>query len=168
MQVLVLNSSYEFLGITNWKNAISAVYTNKVTVEEEYDRIVKSPSIEMKVPAVIRLRNYVHVIYDRISYVSYSKKNVIYRDNFTCQYCNKKCSRNQVTIDHVVPKSKGGLSTWENTVTACKSCNNIKNDKTVSEAKLSLVRLPRKPRGFSQILRIKLGEIHVLWEKYIL
>ena len=167
MRVLVLNSSYEFLGVTDWKSAICAVYTNRATVEQNYDKTVSSTSMTMNIPAVIRLKKYVKVIYDKITYVSYTKNNIHRRDNYICQYCGEKKHKEKMTIDHVLPESKGGLSTWENTVSACSSCNRIKDNHTPQEAGMHLIRIPRKPHGFKEIIRIKIGEIHDLWEPYL-
>jgi 5-methylcytosine-specific restriction endonuclease McrA len=166
-RVLVLNSSYEFLGITDWKSAICAVYTNKATVEENYERTVSSPSVTMNVPAVIRLRKYVKVLYERITYVSYTKNNIHRRDDYICQYCGEKTRKDKITVDHVIPESRGGQSIWDNTVSACNGCNAEKDNRTPQEADMHLIRIPRKPHGFKEIIRIKIGEIHDLWEKYL-
>jgi len=168
MKTLVLNASYEFLGFTDYKGAICATVTGKVVVEEEYDWLVRSPSTEMKVPAVIRLKTFVRVAYDKIAKVSYTKTNLFIRDYYMCQYCGTKHRKEKLGIDHVFPKSKGGLSTWENTVTACKSCNHYKGDKLLEDIDdLKLIRQPYRPSGFKEIIRIKIGQIHVLWEKYL-
>ena len=167
MRTLVLNSSFEFLGFCDWQSAICAAYTGKVIVEEEYDREVSSVSLTMKIPAVIRLRHYVKVAYDKITYVSYTKRNIHLRDNYTCQYCNEKKEPRDLGIDHVIPESRGGLTNWENTVSACHPCNYEKDDRTPQEAGMHLIRVPRKPHGFKEIIRIKIGEIHDLWLKYL-
>jgi len=166
-RVLVLNMDYTFLGVTDWKSAICAVYTDKAIVEEEYDRTVSSPSVTMNIPAVIRLKRYIKILYDRIAYVSYTKNNIHRRDDFICQYCGEKTRKEKMTIDHVVPESRGGLSMWDNTVSACKSCNAVKDNRTPLEAGMHLVKQPCKPHGFKQIIRIKIGEIHDLWEPYL-
>ena len=166
MRTLVLNANYEFLGFCGWQEAICHKVTGKVVVEEEYDREVHSPSVTMKVPAVIRLKKFIKVAYERLTYVSYNKRNVFLRDNYHCQYCNIKVVK--PTVDHVIPVSRGGLSNWVNTVTACESCNDYKENKTPEEAKMKLLRTPSKPRGFVTIIRIKIGEIHTLWKPYLL
>ncbi len=167
MRCLVLNMDYTFLGVCDWKDAICSVYANKVVVEETYDHIVRSCTMEMRVPAVIRLRKYVRVLYDRISQVSYTKKNVHLRDAYICQYCSTRCREQEATIDHVVPESQGGRNSWENTVTCCKSCNLIKGHMSLAKSRLTLIRPPTKPKGFKEIMRIKLGELHDLWLKYL-
>lgn len=167
MKCLVLNMDYTFLGVCDWKDAVCSVYSNKVVVEESYDKVIRSASIEMQVPAVIRLRKYVRVLYNKISSVSYTKKNVHLRDAYVCQYCTVRVREQEATIDHVVPESKGGRSSWENTVTCCKSCNLIKGNMTLAQSNLKLIRIPTKPKGFKEIVRIKLGELHDLWLKYL-
>ncbi|MDE2223246.1 MAG: HNH endonuclease [Candidatus Omnitrophica bacterium] len=167
MRCLVLNADYTFLGVCDWKDAVCSVYTNKATVEESYEQVIHSPTTRMPMPAVIRLRKFVHVVFERINQVSYNKRNVHLRDNYTCQYCAVKIRDREATIDHVIPYSKGGLESWENTVTCCKRCNRIKDSKTPFEAGLKLLRPPAKPKGFREIMRIKLGELHDLWLKYL-
>jgi 5-methylcytosine-specific restriction endonuclease McrA len=167
MRVLVLNASYEFLGVTDWKSAVCAAVTGRAIVEEEYDKVIHSQRMEMKVPAVIRLRKYVKVVYARITYVSYTKNNIYRRDDFVCQYCAEKTRKEKITVDHVIPESRGGLSVWDNTVSACSGCNAVKDNRTPQEAGMHLIRIPSKPHGFREIIRIKIGEIHDLWEKYL-
>ena len=164
---LVLNMDYTFLGVCDWKEAICAVYSNKVIVEESYESIVRSTTVEMRVPAVIRLRKYVRVGYERVTFVSYTKKNVHLRDAYVCQYCTTRCKNDDVTIDHIVPESRGGGDSWENTVTCCKSCNLLKDNMTLVQSGLKLIKTPTRPKGFREIVRIKLGELHDLWLKYL-
>lgn len=168
MICLVLNLSYEFLGFCTWESAICSVVSGKATVEEEYDRVVRSPSTSMNVPAVIRIKHYVRVAYHKITYVSYNKRNVHLRDNYICQYCNVKVHPKEIGIDHVIPESRGGKKTWDNTVSACYDCNIVrKRDRTPAEAGMTLIRIPGRPKGFREIVRVRCGEIHDLWLKYL-
>jgi 5-methylcytosine-specific restriction endonuclease McrA len=167
MRCLVLNADYTFLGVCDWRDAVCSVYTNKVVVEESYEQEVRSPTTKMRIPAVIRLRKYVKIVFDRLTFVSYNKKNVHLRDNYICQYCSVRIKDREATIDHVIPYSKGGLEKWENTVTCCKRCNRIKGNKTLAQSGLKLLRVPTKPKSFKEIMRIKLGELHDLWLKYL-
>lgn len=167
MRVLVLNQDYTFLGICSPESAICAWYTNKAIIEESYEIVWHSVSMEINVPAVIRLKKYIKIIYERITYVSFTKRNVHLRDNYICQYCNIKFKSDKIGIDHVIPESKGGLSAWENTVTSCHPCNAEKGNRTPNEAGMRLIRVPKRPRNFREIIRIKVGEIHDLWKKYL-
>lgn len=167
MRVLVLNQDYTFLGITSWQNAVSAVYSERAITESEYDEEVHSVSMSMKIPAVIRLKNFVRVAYEKVTHVSFTKHNVYIRDNFTCQYCGEKKEPKKLSIDHLIPESRNGKTSWENCVAACHSCNMIKDNRTPQEAGMHLIRIPGKPKGFRTILKIKLGEIHKLWFRYL-
>lgn len=166
-RVLVLNQDFTFLGICSWQEAICSTYCGKAIVEEEFDDEVHSASLTMKIPAVIRLKKYVKIIYEEITRCSFTKRNVHLRDNFVCQYCGQKFEQRNLTIDHVLPESRGGATNWENCVSCCSSCNSIKDDCTPQEAGLKLIRIPSKPRGFIEILRIKIGQIHRLWFRYL-
>ena len=167
MLTLVLNMNYEFLGFTDYKGAICAAYTGRATVLEEYDRVIHSPSLSMRVPAVIRLKNFVKVAYERITYVSYTKRNVHLRDNYVCQYCSTKMQHKEACVDHVIPVCRNGENTWANTVSSCRTCNFDKGEHTPAEMGMILLRKPGRPRGFTEIIRIKIGEIHDLWVKYL-
>ena len=116
-KTLVLNADYKPLSyfplsICNWKESIKAVFLEKVSVISEYNEIVRSPSIQIKIPSVIALKEY--VICSRKP--AFTRFNVFLRDEFKCQYCS---ARNNLTFDHILPKSKGGNTTWENVITAC-------------------------------------------------
>lgn len=167
MRCLVLNMDYTFLGVCDWKDAVCSVYTNKVVIEESYNEIIHSCTTQMRIPAVIRLRKYVRVMYNRISYVSYTKRNLHLRDAYICQYCSIRIKEHAATIDHIIPESRGGVDSWENTVTCCKSCNHKKASLSLAQSGLKLIRVPTRPKGFKEIMRIKLGEMHDLWLKYL-
>jgi len=89
------------------------------------------------------------------------------RDNYTCMYCGEKKIPVKLGIDHVIPESKNGQATWENTVSACHPCNSDKGNRTPQEAGMRLIRIPRRPKGFHEIVRIKCGELHDLWIRYL-
>ena len=130
-KTLVLNADYKPLSyfplsICNWKESIKAVFLEKVSVVSEYNEIVRSPSLEIKIPSVIALKEY--VICSRKP--AFTRFNVFLRDEFECQYC---FSHNNLTFDHIVPKSKGGKTTWENVITACSDCNTSKGNKSLKE-----------------------------------
>lgn len=163
-QVLVLNASYEPINICGVKRAIVLLVTGVARSEEETLSIIRSPSIEIRIPAVIRLVAFVKIPYIRRTL---SKKNIFLRDQYTCQYCSKKLDAGNLTLDHIVPKSRGGNSTWENLVTSCKSCNVRKGDKTPKEAGMRLLIKPKLNSLFYlHIARYK-GRENELWRKYL-
>ncbi|MBT3179619.1 MAG: HNH endonuclease [Candidatus Marinimicrobia bacterium] len=138
--VLVLNANYSPMMICTARRAICLDYLRKVEVLVNYDEQVHSPSLSLHLPSVIKIRDYIR--FDNLS-VDLNRKNVIARDNHICQYCG--VSKTALTIDHIIPKGKGGLDTWENLVAACKPCNQRKGDKTIDESNMLLNRLPKRP-----------------------
>ena len=130
-QVILLNADYTFLNIVNWKKAFTLIAKDKVEVVKYGEKAIKNvQGLLLQIPAVMRLIKLIRTIYR--TRVPFSKKNVMVRDGFKCAYC--KTEHVRFTIDHVVPKSRGGKSTFENCVTSCKSCNNKKGSKTCNEA----------------------------------
>ncbi len=140
---LVLNAdyrplSYYPLSVWSWQDAIKAVYMDRVEVIAQYDQAVHSPSMEMRLPSVISLKEYVHQ--DRAP--AFTRFNLFLRDGFKCSYCN---SPDDLTFDHVVPRSRGGKTTWENIVTACSPCNLKKGGRSLKEAHMNPRRPARRP-----------------------
>lgn len=146
-KTLLLNSSYEPLTVISWKRAIVLCYfpvddLPAARIEKEYEKFVRSPTSTLKIPAVAVLRKQIKV---RPRSVSLSNENVFIRDGFCCQYCGMVFPKEQLTIDHVIPRSKGGRNNWQNLVAACLPCNNAKGDKTLDELEFCLRRLPFTP-----------------------
>lgn len=140
MKVAVLSKDFEPLTYCNVERAIVLLYLNKAEAITNTNHVIRSVSSVYKVPRIIRLlyktaKRYIPVI-------RYSRKNIHSRDNHSCQYCG---SSQNLTIDHVMPVSRGGKSNWENTVTACLKCNNKKGNKTPAEAGMPLRKEPVKP-----------------------
>ena len=159
--VLVLNQDYSALTVCGVQRAILLMHLQKVHLVESVDgRYVRSPSTRFPWPSIVRLKTYAQVPYKR---VMLSRKNVLKRDQNTCQYCGRE--RN-LTIDHVVPKSRGGRDTWENLVAACVSCNNQKGDRTPEEAGMELARQPFRP-SYVMFLRDFAGTIDEDWKPYL-
>ena len=160
-RVLVLNASYEPLHVTSAKRAITLVQYGVAEVLEESDDVVRSPSTELRVPSVIRLRRYVRR--PRAHPIPFNRRNVLRRDHFACQYCG---SREDLTIDHVHPRSRGGRHGWDNVVTACRVCNQRKGSRTPDEAQMPLRMPPRAPSfgfyAYGQFAQMREG-----WGKYI-
>lgn len=139
---LLLNASFEPIRVISWQRAITLFFLGKVEVVEEYDREVRSVSVTIKMPAVVRLLQYVQLGRRR---PPLSRINVLARDEFHCQYCNHFLSRRDATLDHVIPRSQGGTTSWENVVTACHECNRKKGGRTPKQAGMHLVKLPLQP-----------------------
>ena len=131
---LVLNAdfrplSYYPLSVWCWQDAIKAVFLDRVNIVSEYDTLVRSPSFEMRLPSVVSLKSYIKPT----RFPAFTRFNVFLRDRFTCQYCGE---REDLTFDHVVPRSKGGVTTWENVVAACSDCNLKKADMLPAVARM--------------------------------
>ncbi len=140
---LVLNAdfrplSYYPLSLWSWQDAIKAVFLERVNIVSHYDKTVRSPSFEMQLPSVVSLKTYIKPS----RHPAFTRFNVFLRDRFTCQYCS---SREDLTFDHVIPRSKGGTTTWENVVAACSPCNLRKGDRLPGEAHMVPARIPYQP-----------------------
>lgn len=147
-KVLLLNSSYEPVHIVTWQKALQLLYLGKVDVLEESHEIARSITISIKIPIVLRLRRYIKISH-RKSLVRFSRLNVLLRDSYQCQYCSYIPSRQNLTLDHVIPVSQGGRRTWENIVTSCIKCNQIKGGRTPDQAGMKLLKKPKAPKNFS-------------------
>jgi 5-methylcytosine-specific restriction endonuclease McrA len=141
-EVLVLNQSLEPLNITTLKRAVRLVYTGKAEVVHDSSRLIGSPTFQMRLPTVIRLLYY---IVRKPRPMPLTKKNVLLRDDYACQYCGRRTEHATATVDHVIPRSRGGKSTFENLVCCCGPCNARKKDRLPEEAGMRLVRRPRRP-----------------------
>ncbi|KAF5749185.1 putative endonuclease [Tripterygium wilfordii] len=149
---LVLDVSYRPVNVVGWRRAICLEFMEKADVLEYYDQTVNSPSGSFCIPAVLRVPHLLQIVKRRRIKNSLSRKNVLFRDNFTCQYCS---SRENLTIDHVLPVARGGEWKWENLVTACSKCNSKKGQKTPEEANMKLKKPPKAPKDYD-ILAIPL------------
>ena len=165
---LVLNAdfrplSYYPLSLWPWQEVIKAVFLDRVDVVSTYDHVVHSPSFEMKLPSVVSLKHYVHQ--DRPP--AFTRFNLFLRDAFACQYCS---SADDLTFDHVIPRSRGGRTTWENIVTACARCNLTKGGRTPREADMIPRRSPSRPSMHllqENGRRFPPGHLHESWLDYL-
>ena len=140
---LVLNAdfqplSYFPLSLWPWQSALKAVFLDRVSVLHEYQKVVRSPSMSMKLPSVVALKDFVKP--QRAP--AFTRFNLFLRDGFCCQYCGRS---DELTFDHVIPISQGGLTTWTNVVAACPDCNFKKGSKSIDEFKMKLLSVPRQP-----------------------
>jgi 5-methylcytosine-specific restriction endonuclease McrA len=162
--VLVLNQNYEPLNVCTVRRAMLLVFCDKAEVLEVYNASVLSPSRSFIAPSVIRL---VYMIRRPRPRVKLTRREIFLRDDHTCQYCGVRA--NDLTIDHVIPRSRGGQHTWENLVSACRACNHRKGGKTVQESRMRLRHDPCEPRAgvYYTIQRRLNSAVHDGWEKFI-
>ena len=128
---LVLNSGYEPLTIISWQKAMILWLQDKVDVVEYYSVSINSATRSFQLPSILRLKKYVKT--NRNKKVRLNRRNLFLRDKFICAYCDKKFSEKNLTIDHVIPLSKGGAHSWDNVVTSCSKCNNKKGNRLLSD-----------------------------------
>ena len=168
MDVLVLNAdaqpvSYLPLSVIQWKEAITYMWLDKCTVLEWYDDwIVSSPSWETRVPAVIMLKEMTR----RRRTPRFSKNNLYLRDLYTCQYCSTKHTKQELTLDHVIPLSLGGKTRWDNIVAACGPCNSRKGNKITIKPKIQ----PYQPDYYELVNKRKMLGLdvkHPAWEQFL-
>ncbi|WP_298305905.1 HNH endonuclease [uncultured Erythrobacter sp.] len=165
---LVLNAdytplSYYPLSLWPWQTAIKAVFLDRVDIVASYDREVHSPSLDMKIPSVIALRQYVK----QSEFPAFTRFNVFLRDKFECQYCG---SKETLTFDHVIPRRLGGKTTWENIITACGSCNMKKGGRTPKQAAMPVQMKPIRPTSWQLQQQGKMfppNYLHETWRDWL-
>lgn len=139
---LLLNASFEPLKVISWQRAITMMFLGKVEVVEEYDNEVRSVSLAVKMPCVVRLLSYVKLTRRK---PPLSRLNLLARDGFKCQYCATELCYREATVDHIIPRAQGGTSTWLNVAAACHSCNRKKGGRTPAQAGMKLLNRPYSP-----------------------
>jgi 5-methylcytosine-specific restriction endonuclease McrA len=161
-RVLVLNASFEPLNVCSVRRAHVLLYKEKAEVVEHLDRPLRSATRTYVWPSVIRLRSYVRV--PRAAQRKISRRALFARDDWTCAYCGVSDVR--LTLDHVVPRSRGGDSVWENVVTSCAPCNLRKGDRLLEESSMALRRPPRPPAP-ALFIRLAAPTIPTRWRPYL-
>jgi len=146
---LVLNAdyrplSYFPLSLWSWQDTVKAVFMDRVNVVSEYEQVVHSPSVSFQLPSVIALKEFVPMV----RRPAFTRFNVFLRDRFSCQYCNGRFRVEDLTFDHVVPRSLGGRTTWENVVTACSCCNLLKANALPAQCGMHPHRFPDAPSNY--------------------
>jgi 5-methylcytosine-specific restriction endonuclease McrA len=164
-RVLVLNASFEPINVCTARRAVVLILKGVANAEESSAQWLHSSRFSMPMPSVIRLMEYIHIPFER---KSLSRKNILLRDHNTCQYCGRVFPPQDLTLDHIAPRSRGGDSAWENLVTCCRSCNNRKGDRSPEGAGM---RLLKRPQAYNlhvnrQIIRY-LGRADEAWRKYL-
>jgi 5-methylcytosine-specific restriction endonuclease McrA len=165
---LVLNAdyrplSYYPLSLWPWQEAIKAVCLDRVTIVAQYDQVVRSQRAEFRIPSVVVLKDFVKPV----KRVAFTRFNLFLRDEFRCQYCG---SPHDLTFDHVVPRVRGGTTSWENVVAACSPCNLRKGSRSLKASGMHLARAPRRPaaeemRNLGR--RFPPNHLHESWVDYL-
>jgi len=184
--VLVLNRNFHAIQVTDWKRAITLVYLDRAhVVDEEYSTynfedwrelsqyikdhpngFIHTPSFRIAIPEVIALKSYDHSPNNE---VKFTRRNIYEHYGYHCCYCGKRFSSNELNLDHIVPRSRGGKTDWTNVVTACMSCNLKKGDQLPEEAGMKLLIKPSKPKwwgGCSLVVRLAI-KTKTSWQKFI-
>jgi len=166
MQTLVLTRGYLPHRIVNWQKAITMSFVGKVEVVETYDEVIRSVSLAIEMPAVVRLTRSIR---HRAPKVRFSRMNVLTRDGFRCQYCGQKLPARELTFDHVVPRSQGGRTSWTNIVTACRPCNHDKRDRTPEQAGMTLRTKPARPEALPfSLTQLRVGrDVPDPWKDWV-
>jgi 5-methylcytosine-specific restriction endonuclease McrA len=159
-RVLVLNASYQPLNVVSIKRAVVLVLKRKAEVLEQDGGSLHSEKLVMPIPAVIRLSYYVKVPHR--DGIPLTRRTVFARDNYSCQYCGARAE----SIDHVIPRSRGGMHSWDNVVAACRRCNSRKENRLPEEAGLRLLRKPVKPHQHLRLIGAA-AEVHPSWANYL-
>jgi 5-methylcytosine-specific restriction endonuclease McrA len=161
-KVLVLNQDYQAVSICSAERAFVLVLLQKAEmISERTAMVLRSVSNDFRYPSIIRLNRFVHLPFKK---VALSRVNIYKRDGYACVYCGK---RDSLTLDHVLPRSRGGRDSWDNLVTACQKCNTEKGDRTPEEAEMVLRHMPFRP-SFIMYLRDFHGKVLDEWRPYLL
>jgi 5-methylcytosine-specific restriction endonuclease McrA len=164
-RTLLLSQGYEPIKVISWQRAITLLTLGKVEVIEEYDHEIRAVSVVIKIPAVVRL---LRAFRRHAKPVKFSRINIYARDGYRCQYCGTKCSIGELTYDHVIPRAKGGRTTWDNIVTCCYPCNYTKGSRTPAEAKMSLKSTPVRPQWVPAVtIRVSTRSVPDAWRDYL-
>lgn len=178
---IVLNRGWTIVAMTTAAEALCKLYQGTAyAIDDDYNvydfegwterpldegkPVVRTPRLELQVPDVIQL-----VAYDRTPQhlFTFSRYRVFRRDHYTCQYCARQVRADEVTLDHVLPRSRGGQSTWTNCVSACEPCNALKADRTPAEAGMALLRTPLRPQWSARAMLQRYGVPKTLWSRFV-
>ncbi len=152
METLVLNATYEPIARIPWQRALTLLFSGKVEVVEEYDdRTIRSVTLELRMPSVVR---FIRKLARSRTGIRFSRENVYARDHGRCQYCGRALSRQEATFDHVVPRAQGGGTGWNNIVIACVPCNQKKGGRTPEQARMALATRPARPTRLPESLHV--------------
>ncbi len=164
-RTLLLSQGYEPIKVISWQRAITLLSLGKVEVVEEYTDEIRTITVVFKIPAVVRL---LRAFRRHAKPVKFSRVNIYARDGYRCQYCGVRCGIGELTYDHVVPRAKGGKTTWENIVSACYPCNGKKGNRTPAEAGMKLKSVPARPAWIPAVtIRVSTRSMPDAWRDYL-
>ena len=161
-RVLVLNQSYEPLMVIGAKRAIVSILSDKTECVANYSDVIRSQSFSMSLPSIVRVKKYVRFFRND---VVLNRVNILKRDDFTCQYCSKRSS--SMTVDHIIPRNKGGKDTWINLVAACGRCNTKKGDSLLEKIDMELLKKPKKPNYLFYFKQYINKDVQDSWKEYL-
>lgn len=165
MHTLVLDQAMAPVAVVPWQQALTLFFNGKVEVLEEYDHDIRSTFIVVKMPAVVRL---LHRFRRAKKPVKFSRVNIYGRDGYRCQYCGVKKTMDELTYDHVLPRSQGGKTTWINIVTACEACNTRKGGRTPAQAGMRLLKDPVQPKDVPHlVIQVSKTSVPDAWRDYL-
>lgn len=165
MRTLVLNSGYEPLHLVSWQKALCLVLIGKADIVSEHNEVVRTVTKQFRRPSIVKLKKYIRFA-ARLGFVRCTRKNILLRDEFVCQYCSVKCNHKTATVDHVIPRAKGGQTVWDNVVAACAKCNRKKGCQDLSATSMNLIRKPKRP-SWSDMVRGSREPIHKDWLPFL-
>ncbi len=164
-RTLLLDQGYVPIKIISWQRAITLLTLDKVDVVEEYDAQIRATSMIVQVPAVVRLRK---TFRRHVQPVKFSRVNIYARDGYRCQYCGASCAIDRLTYDHVIPRSRGGRTSWDNIVSCCYTCNANKANRTPAEARMTLRSIPARPSWIPSVqIRVSTQSVPDAWRDYV-
>lgn len=164
-RTLLLSKAYEPVKVISWQRAVTLLSLGKVEVLEEYNGFVRSSTVVIKIPAVVRLLN---AFRKRKQPVKFSRVNIYARDKYSCQYCGAKKPISQLTYDHVLPRTQGGKTEWTNIVTCCESCNLQKGGRTPEQAGMRLRSKPTQPSWVpALVIQVSTQSVPDAWRDYM-
>ncbi len=163
INVLKLDSSFKPIEVISWQEAFLLTYVGKAWAVEYTDMWVSSARESFQIPAIIALKKFID---EKFFTINCNRKNIALRDNNICQYCKNRFPQEDLTIDHVIPRSKGGKHQWDNVVAACKPCNQKKASHLLQDSPVILETLPKKP-AYRLMMKKRIAGANLLWEEYL-
>ena len=163
VNVLKLDSSFKPVEVISWQEAVVLTWLNKAWAVEYTDEWVHSAKKAFQIPSVIVLFRYID---EKFFSLPCTRKNILTRDEHQCQYCGNYFRESDLTIDHVIPRSKGGKNEWDNVVAACTDCNQQKSDYLLENSPVSLIRKPKKP-SYRSLIKKRVGNANSKWKEYL-